>query len=162
MENVLLSKLKEKENSLLQQLEVIRDMIADELRKSGSNTSVKNVSAENISHSVKTTLGNTVSERFLNVLKQEKRFMKIREIANVIVSIEGGEEDDWAIRLSRKTRELKSKNKIQKFQVGKSRQNVFWGSVNWLNDDGSIKKEYEYDTNALSESGASSIDNIEI
>lgn len=99
-------------------------------------------------------------EQFLIILRETKRFMKIREIARMLVEIIGGEEDNWTVKLSRVTGKLKKLNRIKSFKVGNSNTNVFWGSPNWLDDNGNIKKEYMYNESAIEKSGSSSLPNL--
>ena len=65
MANLFLESLREKESKILSQLELIRSMIEEELRKpidssSDSQTQIKNQ---------KKSYGSSFSERFLNILK---------------------------------------------------------------------------------------------
>ena len=83
-------------------------------------------------------------QKFLLVLKENARFMKIREMAQFIVAQIGGDEDDWTMKLSRTTGKLKKMDKIVSYKVGKSNTNVFWGSPNWLDKDGAIKSENKF------------------
>lgn len=89
------------------------------------------------------------SNKFLLVLKKHQRFMRVREIGEYITSQIGGSTNDWVIKLSRRTRNLKIANKIIKQQVGTKRTNAFWGSPNWIDENGNIKKEYMYDENSI-------------
>jgi len=96
--------------------------------------------------------GFTDSQKFLSVLSVEKRFMKVKEIAEYLVLQLGEDVEHWKTKLSRNTRKLKEDNKIVSFQVGNSKSNFFWGSPKWVNSDGSIKEEYMYRTDAISSS----------
>jgi hypothetical protein len=82
-------------------------------------------------------------QKFLLVLKENQRFMKIREMAKFIQAQIGGNENDWTIKLSRTTGKLKKMNKITSYKIGKSNINVFWGSPNWIEND-KIKSGHEY------------------
>jgi hypothetical protein len=88
-------------------------------------------------------------QKFLLVLKENHRFMKIREMAKFIEAQIGGNQDDWTIKLSRTTGKLKKINKIASYKIGKSNTNVFWGSPNWLDNLGKIKKGHEYIADAI-------------
>lgn len=83
-------------------------------------------------------------QKFLLVLKETKRFMKIREMAKFIAAQIGGNENDWTMKLSRTTGKLKKMDKIYPYKVGNSNTNVFWGSPNWIDEKGSIKSGHEY------------------
>ena len=84
------------------------------------------------------------SQKLLLILKEHQRFMRIREIGKYVYNELGGVENDWVIKLSRKTRNLKNFGKIIKIQVGKEKRNTFWGSPSWLDSNGNIKKEFMY------------------
>lgn len=83
-------------------------------------------------------------QKFLLVLKENARFMKIREMAKFLVAQIGGDEDDWTMKLSRTTGKLKKMDKIVPYKIGKSNTNVFWGSPNWLDKNGVIKSENNF------------------
>jgi hypothetical protein len=91
----------------------------------------------------------TDAERLLNVLKENQRFMKIREMGEFIHSIIGGDLDNWIVKLSRKTKSLREKDKIIKIQIGAEKRNTFWGSPTWINDKGNVKDEYMYNENLI-------------
>lgn len=99
-------------------------------------------------------------EQFLIMLRETKRFMKIREIARMLVDIVGGEEDERTVKLSRVTGKLKKLNRIKSYKVGASNTNVFWGSPNWIDSQGEIKKEYMYNEDAIEKSGSSSLPDL--
>lgn len=86
----------------------------------------------------------SINQKLLYTLKKNQRFMKIREMAEYLVDIIGGDTDDLVKQLSRRTGELKEINKIVKFQGVGGKKNTFWGSPNWLSEDGSIKEDYLY------------------
>ncbi|MEQ8534412.1 MAG: hypothetical protein RIB86_21340 [Imperialibacter sp.] len=173
MSNDFIDSLRKKVAELEVQLNALRSVLADEIRKAeDASSNQKHLDFTPISVRDRTTtrtvtntsasLGSSLSEKFLAVLRKNQRFMKVREIVQEIISVEGGDEDELVDKLSRKTRRLKELNKIQKFQVGSSRANFFWGSPGWLNDDGSIKSGYEYEENALYERSGSSLQDFDL
>ena len=168
MENTLLKALKAKEEELLIQLKVTRDMIAEEQRKNKkAEVSIEEESKTPGSVSVTSTPSESESvetyiHKFLRVLKENKRFMKIREMAEYINKTEGGEVSAWIKRFTTKTGKLQVSGKIIKHQVGKSRVNTYWGSPNWLNGDGNIKDEFKYDESSFTETGGSNLDDFEL
>ncbi len=93
-------------------------------------------------------------EQFLIILKETQRFMKIREIAKMLVNIIGGDEDDWTTKLSRITGKLKKLGKITSYKVGKANTNVFWGSPSWISSGGEIIEKHLYDKSALEKTGS--------
>lgn len=86
----------------------------------------------------------SINQKLLYALKENQRFMKVREMAEYIVDIIGGDADEVVKQFSRRTGKLKEMNKIVKFQHGKGKKNSFWGSPNWLHEDGTIKEKYMY------------------
>ncbi len=93
-------------------------------------------------------------QKFLLVLKENQRFMKIREMAKFLEAQIGGSEDEWVIKLSRTTGKLKKMDKIVSHKIGKSNTNVFWGSPNWIEND-KIKTGHEYVQDAIDKSQGS-------
>lgn len=92
----------------------------------------------------------SIKNKVQYILKQEKRFLHFREIARIIVSIEGeGDENELTSSLSNSTRPLKEDKIIVKYKYGKSHRYTFWGSPKWLDDKGEIKKEYMFDLNYI-------------
>ncbi len=100
----------------------------------------------------------SVPQRILYALKENNRFMKIREIAKFISDITKEDEDYLVKQFSRRTKFLKEKNKIVKKQVGPSKINTFWGSPNWVDSENNIKKEYKYNSDNKSTEQTSLID----
>lgn len=98
--------------------------------------------------------GASQPEQFLIILKETQRFMKIREIAKMLVNIIGGDEDDWTTKLSRVTGKLKRLDRITSYKVGKANTNVFWGSPSWIDSDGEIIEKHLYDKAALEKTGS--------
>ncbi len=92
------------------------------------------------------------ANKFLCVLKTHQRFMRVREIAEYLAIETGEDVDKWISKMSRKTRELKKANRIVKYQVGTRNTNVFWGSPNWINENGEIKEKFKYSTKNLTSS----------
>lgn len=172
MENLILEALRKRESDLVSQLEVTRSMIASELKLSGhdvnSKVPIKEVEAD--ADNKITTAGNSSSElakeshihKFVRVLKENQRFMRIREMSEYIVSQEGGDITVWMKKLTPKTAKLQRSNKIIKKQIGDSKVNTFWGSPNWLDNKGDIKEEFMFDESSLSEGRTTSLDDIEL
>lgn len=86
-----------------------------------------------------------VQDRALFILKREGRFLHTREIATLMVEMEGGEIDEIVAKLSPRLSKLKNKEGvITNIQIGSSLRNTFWGSKKWLNIDNSVKSEHMY------------------
>lgn len=99
-------------------------------------------------------------QQFLIILRETGRFMKIREIAKMLADIIGGDENNLRVKLSRITGKLKKMNKIKSYKIGTSNKNVFWGSPKWIDDEGNIKNEYNYNEDAIEKSASSSLPDL--
>lgn len=138
-----INELKKEKKSLIERLDAIKVL----LQSYGEADSVANESKDDIIVNfdlVKELKKSSTPQKFLLILKENQRFMKIREIAQFINAQIGGNENDWTMKLSRTTGKLKKMDKIVSYKIGKSNTNVFWGSPNWINKDGEIKMEYKY------------------
>lgn len=175
MTSEYLENLKKKKTHYQSKIDLLNELISEEENKLRINAFQKKEVHENSfpildeltksSHSfVKTrrlNIGNTDAEKFLWVLKENKRFMKVNEIAEYLSKVTDEDFEYWKTKMTRKTKSLREADKIVKFQVGNSRINVFWGSPNWLDREGDIKSEYMYNEEAISSTG-SSIDDFEL
>ncbi|WP_298509133.1 hypothetical protein [uncultured Kordia sp.] len=145
---IIIDALIEKKERLLADIKTI-----DETLKSLDSNSVKSEVApvKNIS---KTEYNSkwSYSKKFVFLLKENNRFLHFREAGNMINSLEntGLTDAELASKLSSGTQTLKTSNTIVKHQVGTNQKNCFWGRPNWLNEDGSIKKEHLYNSDYLS------------
>lgn len=93
------------------------------------------------------------------VLKKENRFLNIRQIADILHKHEPKiDAKDFITKLYPPIADLKKSNTIVKFAVGDSNINTFWGSKNWLNEDGTIKDEHKYDEDAVVVFGSADIE----
>lgn len=87
----------------------------------------------------------SMSNKFLYILKRERRFMKFREAAKLIIEIEGfGDENKLTSKLTSGTRPIKEDGTIVKVKHGKSATDTFWGSPKWLDLNKKIKPEFMY------------------
>ncbi len=94
----------------------------------------------------------TIRSKVAYVLKKENRFLRVREIAQILNSLEPQVSIKEFIdkKLSAAITYLKNEGKIIKIIVGKANANTFWGSKNWLDEHGNIKEEHKYDEKQLS------------
>lgn len=89
-------------------------------------------------------------DKYQFVLKTENRFLHFREAARIIIKLDGkGDENSLTSVLTNGARRLKKSGVIIRKQHGNSNTSSFWGSPKWLNKDGSIKTEHEYDVKIL-------------
>ncbi len=94
-------------------------------------------------------------EKFVHVLKNQQKFIKFREAAEIIVEIEGGGDVDLITRrLTASTNKLKRQGKIVKVSVG-GHANTFWGLSKWLDDDGNIESGYEFSEDSITTKSSS-------
>ena len=140
----LINALIEEKNSLFERITAIDILLKSfnvETKKPNNYNQSEIVSDKKDNDIIKSL---TDANRFLFVLKKHQRFMKVREIAEYLSKETGEDIDTWIPKMSRKTRILKNANRIVKHQVGTKNTNVFWGSPNWIDEKGEIKKEYTY------------------
>ena len=90
-----------------------------------------------------------MKNKLIHVLKRENRFLHIRQIGAILHEYEKHiTEKDFISKLYPAMAILK-KSAIVKVTDGKSNTNTFWGSKNWLESDGIIKKGHEYDSDQI-------------
>lgn len=90
----------------------------------------------------------SLRNKIATIIKTENRFLHVREIAEIANRLEPHiSKDAFMSKFSPSLSTMKNipGSTIINFIVGKSNLNNFWGSKNWLDEDGSIKKEYMYD-----------------
>lgn len=79
------------------------------------------------------------------ILKAEKRFLHVREIAKFIHEIDPFDnETEIAKKISPAISFLGKSGSVVKLKIGKSNINSFWGSKNWLDENGNPKVGHEY------------------
>lgn len=91
------------------------------------------------------------SKKFIYFLRKEQRFLHLREVADMVASVEGlGAEA--AAKLSPKisTSIGGLKKNLVKYQVGNQNRNTFWGKKEWLESPNQPKEEYKGNENYLS------------
>ena len=149
----LIIELQKEKEQLLKRIEAI-DLLMSQYSVNTSE-SVKELPKRKDGTSINDLQKASTPQKLLLTLKEHQRFMKIREIAKYLFSKLGGNEDDWVKKLSRTTGKLKQAGKITIYQVGKSRKNVFWGSPNWLENNGNIISKYKYNESSVDKSQTS-------
>lgn len=91
----------------------------------------------------------SMKNKLSHVLKIEGKFLHIRQIAERLHKYEPGvSEKDFISKLYPAIALLK-KSTIVKFSADKTNLNSFWGSKNWLDDNGKIKEGYMYDADQI-------------
>ncbi len=101
----------------------------------------------------------TMRNKIAYILKKENRFLHVREIASILHSIEpGSTEQEYIAKLSPAISALKKQGAIIRVQVGKSNLNIFWGSKNWVDENGNPKEHHRYDKKQLSTFGKEEIE----
>jgi hypothetical protein len=144
-----INELKRERNALTERLNAINLLLKSYGETEPGLTQSANKHVEVDYDLTKELKKSSTPQKFLLVLKENQRFMKIREMAKFIEAHVGGTEDNWTIKLSRTTGKLKKMNKIVSYKVGSSNTNVFWGSPNWLDNERKIKSGYEYIEDAI-------------
>lgn len=94
-----------------------------------------------------------IRKKILDIIKNENRFLHVREIANIAHQFEEHiPVSVFVKKISPALSVLKSLplTCLVSIEVANSHFNTFWGSKAWLNEEGEIKSEYMYNTNQLS------------
>lgn len=153
--SIIYELLLKEEKALLKKLEEVRAEISKFTNESISaieyiaSTVSEPIQTPTPNHTVDEINGFSIPQKMLLALKDNERFMKIREIAEYISQYTNEDIDSLVRQLSRRTKYLKEKGKITKHQVGKSKKNTFWGSTNWIDSKGNIKEGYEYNDESV-------------
>lgn len=88
-------------------------------------------------------------------INREKRFLHSREMQEMLNEKEPVlDKPTLQKRVSSALNRLRGEGIAVGVKVGKTNHGVFWGSPNWLDENGNPKKEYQYNKNYLVESKA--------
>ncbi len=83
-------------------------------------------------------------------IKKENRFLHNSEITNVLKNYSDKEKGKLSIRISVVLSRAKAVGgNLTNITIGDSRRNTFWGSKEWLDDDGNVKPNHMYDKKLL-------------
>jgi hypothetical protein len=85
--------------------------------------------------------------KVLMIIKTEKRFLHVREIARVMLQLEGVSDVQSLLKKISPALSILKRNEVSSVtsvQVGSSHLNTFWGCKEWLSNDGQIEKAYMY------------------
>jgi hypothetical protein len=110
-----------------------------------SNMSVDQYFAYDISQPIR--------KKILDIIKNENRFLHVREIANIAHQFEQNiPVSIFVKKISPALSVLKNlpQSSLVSIEVANSHFNTFWGSKAWLNEEGEIRSEYMYNSNQLS------------
>jgi hypothetical protein len=94
-----------------------------------------------------------IRKKILDIIKNENRFLHVREIANIAHQFEQDiPVSIFVKKISPALSVLKNlpQSSLVSIEVAHSHFNTFWGSKAWLNEEGEIKSEYMYNSNQLS------------
>lgn len=94
-----------------------------------------------------------IRKKILYILKNENRFLHVREIAGIAHYLERETSVvDFVKKISPALCTLKtlSNSNLVSYAVTNSQFNTFWGSKNWLDESGEIKQEHMYSSTQLS------------
>lgn len=93
------------------------------------------------------------------VLKKSNKFLHIRQIAEILHEIEPETDaSSFITKLYPAIADLKKSGSIVKFSVDSTNINSFWGSKNWLDSNGQIKPEHNYDEDQVKSYKSDGID----
>lgn len=92
-------------------------------------------------------------QKALMILRNEGRFLHMREITKIAEELESSE-DSKVVSKKISTAFYTIKNltdsPLTNVNIEDSKQNTFWGSKNWLDENGEIKKEHMYNEKEIS------------
>lgn len=94
-----------------------------------------------------------IRKKILDIIKNENRFLHVREIANIAHQFEPNiPVTIFVKKLSPALSVLKNlpQSGLISIEVANSHFNTFWGSKAWLNEEGDIRSQYMYNSNQLS------------
>jgi len=86
-------------------------------------------------------------QKALSIFRTEGRFLHMREITKIAQSLEPNEDQkEIARKISTAIYTMKNipSSSVTNVSIENSNQNTFWGSKNWLDENGNVKKEHMY------------------
>lgn len=92
-------------------------------------------------------------QKALAIFRNEGRFLHMREIIQIAQQLEPDEDGEVvAKQISTAIYNIKNlpDSPLTNVSIEGSRQNTFWGSKNWVDEKGEIKKEHMYSEKAVS------------
>ncbi|WP_299675711.1 hypothetical protein [uncultured Dokdonia sp.] len=148
--SIIIELLLKEEQQLLKRLAEVQTEIA-KLNPAHTNQDVKDVVSKLVEPApdefieVSDIKKYSSPQKILFALKENSRFMKIREMAEYICKFTNEDVNNLVTQLSRRTKLLKEKGKIVKYQHGTKKSNSYWGSPKWLDENGDVKPEHMYE-----------------
>ena len=136
--SIVIELLLKEEQSLLDKLEEVRSELINHGYNGNSSPGKENTTTSTAQNDdfidADEVQKFSTPQKMLYALKKNRRFMKIREIAQYICDITGEDVNQLTTQLSRRTSSLKEKGKITKYQYGTRLRDSFWGSPKWLDE----------------------------
>lgn len=134
-------------NDLLSQYEYVSKIIE---AKKESVVHVVNTIPSSIHRTRKYDTALKLPVKFKYFLFKANRFLKFREVAEMIVNKDGaGDTDKIARQLTSSTKELKNSKFIVGVTPNGKTIDTFWGLPEWLDENGIIKQEFMFDHNSV-------------
>ncbi len=93
-----------------------------------------------------------IREKAVAILKGENRFLHMRQIVEIAQSLEPNVNKDLVKKqIARAFYNIKGleNSPIVSKVIDNVNLNTFWGSKNWLDENGNIKEEYKYDEDQI-------------
>jgi hypothetical protein len=101
----------------------------------------------------------TLKNKVAFIIKRENRFIHVREISKLIHDIDPfAPVDDIVKKLSPIMSSLQTKDIIVKIKTGSANINTFWGSKNWLDENGNPIPGHEYNKEYITGSDDSTLE----
>ncbi|MCH7524729.1 MAG: hypothetical protein IIC74_06910 [Bacteroidetes bacterium] len=142
--DILIELLVAEKNKITTRLNIIEERLISLGYKSEKNLNQQSHLSETIKPSLKLN-GKSIQNQALEVLKDANRFLHKSEIAKILRPFHKDRSDKQLDqRLAVELGKARDKNIILNIKYAKSNQAYVWGSKNWLDESGKIKKEHEF------------------
>ncbi len=146
----IISELKAQKESLFEQIKHIDAILSFSGADLSDNQVDSEVVPEKHSSNCPYKKGDSYQEKIASIFKQEKRFLSLNEMAELIVHYEPKLDiEDAKKSLSSAKSLLLKDGAIVKYQAGTHYSNTFYGSPTWLDEEGKPKQEFTYDEKSV-------------
>lgn len=89
--------------------------------------------------------GRSIPESIINLLKNKQRFLHNKEITDMLLlKYHNKDKNRFSRQLSGILSKLKKEQKIVSYYEGSSKKNVYWGLLDWLDENNNIKIGFEF------------------
>jgi hypothetical protein len=143
---VLLNELKKERDDLQKKLDAINLLIESYEGKSTTIDRPKSTRKQIVGFPEK----GSYMEKVIFIIKDANRFLHNNEIAEALSHHDSRDVSELKRKVSAILFQAKARvETLTSVKHGKSAQFTFWGSTEWLDTNGKVKKEYMYDLDAI-------------